>query len=244
MPKVFIGVGHGGSDAGAVANRLKEKELNLNIALACRDVLERHGVAVGMSRTKDENDTVQDEIKECNAYNPHFAVDIHNNAGGGDGAEVFHSITGGSGEALANNVISEIVNIGQNSRGVKTKTNKTGKDYYAFIRETTVPAIIVECAFIDNAKDIAILDTAAEQEKMGVAIAKGVLKTLGIVYADKTAENGKNNAVDNAPESYAADAVKWAIDNGILKGDENGNYKLHSNISRQDMIVFLYRAMQ
>ena len=83
MPKVFIGVGHGGSDPGAVSNDTKEKDLNLSIALACRDELERHGVSVKMSRTKDENDTLSDEIKECNAYSPDLAVDIHNNAGGG-----------------------------------------------------------------------------------------------------------------------------------------------------------------
>ena len=53
MAKVFIGVGHGGSDPGAVASGAKEKDLNLSIALACRDELVRHGVEVMMSRTKD-----------------------------------------------------------------------------------------------------------------------------------------------------------------------------------------------
>ena len=50
--KVFLGVGHGGSDPGAVANNTKEKDLNLSIALACRDELVRHGVSVKMSREK------------------------------------------------------------------------------------------------------------------------------------------------------------------------------------------------
>lgn len=247
MPKVFIGVGHGGNDSGAIGNGLKEKDLTLQIALACRDVLERHGVAVGMSRTKDEADTVQDEIKECNEYNPHIAIDIHINAGGGDGAEVFYSVNGGKGKTLAENVIHEIERIGQNSRGAKTKTNSSGADYYAFIRQTNAPAIIVECAFIDNAKDISIIDTIYERHNMGVAIAAGVLKTLGITYTPENtnkAENGKNNVLDNTPDSYAAEAVEWAIENGILKGDGNGNYMLHSNITRQDMLVFLYRAIR
>ena len=88
--KVFIGVGHGGSDPGAVANNTKEKDLNLSIALACKDILEKHGVNVRMSRTKDENDPISEEIRECNAFAPDLAIDIHNNAGGGDGAEVFY----------------------------------------------------------------------------------------------------------------------------------------------------------
>ena len=184
--KVFLGVGHGGSDPGAVANNVKEKDLNLSIALACRDELEKHGVAVKMSRAKDENDPIGDEVKECNAYGPDFAVDIHNNAGGGDGGEVFYHHGGGKGKTLAENILAEIVKTGQNSRGIKTRVNSQGKDYYAFIRNTSCPAVIVECAFVDNATDLQILSTEDKRKAMGVAIAKGILKTLGVdIQADK-----------------------------------------------------------
>ena len=184
MAKVFLGVGHGGTDSGAVANGFKEKDLNLSIALACNAELIRHGVTVQMSRTKDENDTLNDEIRECNAFlgSDGLAVDIHNNAGGGDGVEAFYHHGGGKGKVLADNVLAEIVAIGQNSRGAKTRKNDAGRDYYGFIRETKAPAIIVECAFVDNAKDMQIIDTAAEQKAMGIAIAKGILKTLGIAW--------------------------------------------------------------
>ena len=180
--KVFIGVGHGGSDPGAVANNVKEKDLNLSIALACRDELTRHGVSVKMSRTKDENDAVSEEIRECNAYAPDLAVDIHNNAGGGDGAEVFHHYGGGKSKELAENILAEVVKVGQNSRGAKVRKNSQGKDYYGFIRETSAPAVIVECAFVDNAQDLKILATEGDRKKVGQAIAKGVLKTLGVAY--------------------------------------------------------------
>lgn len=179
MKKVFIGVGHGGSDPGAVANNTKEKDLNLPIAKACRDVLKRYGVSVKMSRTKDENDAVSEEIKECNAFSPDLAVDIHNNAGGGDGAEVYYHYGGGTGKILAKNILAEIVKIGQNSRGAKIRKNSKGKDYYGFIRQTSCPAVIVECAFVDNAVDLKILSSKAKRKKMGQAIAKGILKTLG-----------------------------------------------------------------
>ena len=180
--KVFLGVGHGGSDPGAVANNTKEKDLNLSIALACRDVLVKHGVEVRMSRSKDENDTISEEVAECNAYGPDFAVDIHNNAGGGDGGEVFYHHGGGKGKTLAENILAEIVKVGQNSRGIKTRVNSQGKDYYAFIRNTSCPAVIVECAFVDNATDLKILATEGDRQSMGVAIAKGILKTLGLKF--------------------------------------------------------------
>jgi N-acetylmuramoyl-L-alanine amidase len=189
--KVFIGVGHGGSDPGAVANGFKEKDVNLVIATACAEELERHGVSVLMSRKKDDNESLTEKINECNAFNPKLALDIHNNAGGGDGGEVYHHYKGGTGKTLALNILKEMFVAGQNAHsitpnkyetGAKIKKNSSGKDAFVFIRNTVAPAVIVECAFLDNKKDLQIIDTAAEQKAMGIAIAKGVLKTLGIVY--------------------------------------------------------------
>lgn len=186
MAKVFIAAGHGGSDPGAVANGVKEKDLNLSIALACRDELVRHGVSVNMSRTKDENDPLSEEIRECNAFSPDLAVDIHNNAGGGDGAEVFYHYGGGKSKTLAESILAEIVKVGQNSRGVKTRVNASGKDYYGFIRETACPSVIVECAFVDSAHDLKILATERDKKLMGVAIAKGILNALGVAYQSES----------------------------------------------------------
>jgi N-acetylmuramoyl-L-alanine amidase len=109
-------------------------------------------------------------------------VDIHNNAGGGDGAEVFYHYGGRKSKTLAENVLAEIVKVGQNSRGAKTRKNAAGKDYYGFIRETSCPAVIVECAFVDNATDRHILATEDKRRAMGVAIAKGILKSVGVAY--------------------------------------------------------------
>lgn len=185
--KVFLGVGHGGVDPGCVANGLKEKDLNLVIALACNAELVRHGVTVLMERTGDASITSEQAIAMCNSFAPDLATDIHNNAGGGDGCEVFHHHLPGTGKKLAGNILDEIVKIGQNSRGLKTKLNSSGKDYFYFIREIEAPSVIVECAFLDNKTDVQIIDTEAEQKAMGVAIAKGILKTLGIAYKEPEA---------------------------------------------------------
>lgn len=197
MSKIFIGVGHGGADPGAAANGFKEKDLNLAIALACRDVLVAHGVTVGMSRTKDENDDLSEEIKECNAFAPDYALDIHNNAGGGDGVEIFHAKASAADDKLAQNVLDAIKALGQNSRGLKTRSLSDGRDYYGYIRQINAPSIIVECAFVDNKTDLAIIDTAAEQKAMGEAIAKGVLKTLGIAYNATTTSAQKQPIADS-----------------------------------------------
>ena len=80
---------NGGKDPGAVGY-IKEADANLVMAQGCMDYLKEHGVEVAMSRYKDENDTTEEAIVECNAYKPDLAVDIHANSGGGDGFEVFY----------------------------------------------------------------------------------------------------------------------------------------------------------
>ena len=189
VKKVFIGVGHGGRDSGAVGRGgIFEKTLNLSIARACGATLERHGVKVLLSRTKDEDDPVSQEVTECNAFAPDLAVDIHNNAGGGDGAEAFHSKYSETGKALAENILGEITKLGQKSRGAKMRIDSSGADYFAFIRKTVAPAVIVECAFVDS-EDLEIIDIEAERIKMGDAIARGILTSLGIAYeVEKTSQ--------------------------------------------------------
>ena len=186
MAKVFIGVGHGGNDPGACANGLKESLMNLVMAQACNAELVRHGVQVLMSRSKEENDDLSEEIRECNAFNPDIAIDIHNNAGGGDGFEFIYSIfqdyTKGKDLRLGQLIEAEVKAIGQNSRGAKQrKDSSTGRDYFGFIRELVCPSIIVEGCFVDS-NDRFIADTEAEQKAFGVAYAKGILKYFGIPY--------------------------------------------------------------
>lgn len=187
MKKVFLGVGHGGSDPGAVGF-LIEKDVNLTMALACRDFLVEYGVDVRMSRTRDENDPLTEEIAKCNAFNPDLAVDIHNNAGGGDGFEAYYHYKGGTSKILAENLEKEILIIGQNSRGCKIRLNDQGTDYFGFIRQTVCPAVIAEGVFVDNATDVKIADELHKQRAFGVAYAKGILKTLGIEVKENQPE--------------------------------------------------------
>ena len=198
MRRVFIGVGHGGSDSGAVGY-IVEKDGALVIATACKDYLIANGVEVRMSRYIDEDESLREKINECNAYNPDLCADIHLNAGGGDGAEVFHSVIGGKGKILAENILKELEAIGQNSRGTKTKVDTDGTDYFGFIRCTNAPAVITEAYFVDNATDVQIGDTAEKQKRVGQAIAKGFLRTLGISSNnDVPAEQSNVGNIDNA----------------------------------------------
>lgn len=171
--KVFIGVGHGGSDPGAVANGLRESDVNLTMALAMKQELERSGVTVGISRTKDENDRLAEEIKECNIFGPDLAVEIHNNAGGGDGFEVYINGRDSVARQLAERIEAEVRAIGQNSRGVKVSTR------LGWVNQVKAPAVLCEGFFLDSS-DRVIADTAEKQKRFGIAYAKAVLGQLGV----------------------------------------------------------------
>lgn len=197
MKKVYLGVGHGGKDSGAVGY-LVEKDVNLQMALACKEYLEVNGVEVKISRTSDIDKELKERIKECNEYDPDLAVDVHNNAGGGDGFEVYHTLGGGTGKVLAQNIEEEVKAIGQNSRGLKTKANSQGKDYFGFIRQIKCPSIITETVFVDNEADALQADTLEEQRMFGQAIARGILKTLDINAENKpVVENKPIQVVEN-----------------------------------------------
>lgn len=229
MAKVFIGVGHGGKDAGAVGNGLKEKNVNLSIALHLRSELQRHGVTVGISRTKDEDDTTSDEVRKANAFDPDYAVDIHTNAGGGTGFEVLHTISGGKGKILAANIETAMVAAGYKSRGLKTKANSAGKDYFGFIRSIAAPSIILECAFIDSA-DYQLIDSEADRQKIARAYARGILKTLGIAYQEEVSSVTKDEAKEIIKEKAGVSDATIVYLDSYRYGD--------------DLILKLAKAMQ
>lgn len=185
MNKVFIGVGHGGSDPGACANGLRESDVNLTMALAMKSELERHGVTVGISRTRDENDRLTEEIRECNAFAPDLAVEIHNNSGGGDGFECFISGKNQTARQLAERIEKEVKGIGQNSRGIKVSTS------LGWVREVKAPAVLCEGFFLDSA-DRSIADTVDKQRKFGQTYARAVLAHLGIAV-----QQTGNTAIDD-----------------------------------------------
>lgn len=66
----------------------------------------------------------------------------------------------------------------------------------------------------------------------------------GEVYSDMNDQNMINDPeMDNTPSEWSEEAVQWAVDNGIMYGDENGNYRLRDYCTREQMLVFLYRAL-
>lgn len=184
--KVFIGVGHGGTDPGAV-KYIVEKDYTLKTAKLVAEYLKESGVQCKLSRTSDIDTDMNSKVKMCNAYKPDLVIDVHYNAGGGTGFEVYYSKVGGTSKTLAENINTEMKKI-MTSRGIKTKLGSNGTDYFAIIRQTDAPAVLLEGGFVDSKKDTDYIK--ANYSKLARAYADGILKTLGI-----TAKNNKSEKV-------------------------------------------------
>ena len=238
--KVFLNAGHGGSDSGAV-KYLVEKDVNLKMARACRDYLIARNVEVLMGRDADVDRTSAQITNMCNDYNPECAVDIHNNAGGGDGFEVYHSINSNSrGIALARAIEEEVIKIGQNSRGLKSRRGDNG-DYYYFIRQIACPSVICEGVFVDNQADAAQADTDEECRAFGEAYAKGILKYLGISDSEvsETTPVEPDKSDEPISEGYL---VKITANNLNIRAGAGTNYKYTGSITDHGVYTIVAEA--
>lgn len=229
--KVFLTAGHGGSDPGAVAYGLKEKDINLQAMLACKETLEAHGVEVVCSRTTDENDPVREEVKEANASGADLAVSIHTNAGGGDGWEAFCNPKNADGMRLAKLSEKHVKELGQNSRGIKS-----GMKLY-FVKNTNATAVLFENFFVDNDLDNNAGDTRAEQRAFGVAYAKAILEYAGIKY--KAAGTSTTAPKQEATKDPAARLVRITASVLNVRAGAGIQYKVNTTVKRGEVFTIV-----
>lgn len=198
--KVFIGVGHGGSDSGAV-KYIIEKEYTLKTAKEVGNRLKEYGIDFKLSRTSDVDTEMNSKVKMCNDYNPDLVADVHFNAGGGEGFEIFYSIVGGTSKKLAENINSNVKKI-MASRGIKTRTGSDNSDYFAIIRESNAPAVLCEGGFVDSKSDADFIKN--NYKKLAKAYADGIAETLGVsISKEKVLDKTGYKYSDNTIGSYA-----------------------------------------
>lgn len=185
---ICIDAGHGGTDPGTSGNGLKEKEINLDISLREKKLFEDFGHKVILTRKDDINVSLKERADLANNNKVDIFISNHINAGGGKGVEVYHSIIGGQGEKVALAVVNEIASLGLENRGAKSRKGVNG-DYLYVIRETTMPAILVEHAFIDWENDANLLKQNYFRSLLAKAVVIGTLKAYNLPYPNIEKEN-------------------------------------------------------
>ena len=170
-PKIYINAGHSNTDSGAVSKYGKERVFNVKVRNAMVEYLKKYDVLV-----KYNKGTIGDLKKitaEANEWKADLYVSIHFNSGGGDGWEGLLYNLDAKHKACGRIFEKHVKAIGQNSRGLKARPDLKN------LKLTNMMAILNECAFIDNWKDIKDWNEDKELEKMGIALAKAACEYLG-----------------------------------------------------------------
>ena len=176
-PRIAVFAGHGGTDPGAVANGLYEKNINLALSNEVTRILRARGYQVINNRTTDVNRNLNADIALANRSNVDGIVEIHMNSNlgaPGTGTEAYYSIHGGKSKDLAQALVNNIAALGFANRGIKTRIGSTGQDFFGIIRYTNAPAVLLETAFINNPNDMARLDIG----RVSQAIANGIMQVF------------------------------------------------------------------
>ena len=182
---IMVDPGHGGHDFGTQSiskPRYLEKSLNLVTAKFVREYLQQLGYQVLMTREEDKFVSLEKRAKMANEKKPALFVSIHYNSAplaDAQGVEVFFYQTKEKKERarqskqLANVILKNILaETGAKSRGVKHGN-------YHVIRQTTMPAILVEGGFVTNESELQKLKDPTYLKRMAWGIVKGIEEYLG-----------------------------------------------------------------
>ena len=200
---VALDPGHGGSEPGASANGLVERELTWKIALYCKEALESYAnVEVVLTRGSDEKVSLVERVNRAVDAGANVFVSLHLNSGpaSGNGAEVWYPNDSSyrhelheEGAQLSSKILEKLTALGLTDRGIKVRDSErvdgegpfyypdgSIQDYYTVIeasREAGIVGIIVEHAFLSNKSDSDKLKSEAFLKELGYADAEGIAET-------------------------------------------------------------------
>ncbi len=200
---VALDPGHGGSEPGASANGLVERELTWKIALYCKEALESYAnVEVVLTRGSDEKVSLVERVNRAVDAGANVFISLHLNSGpaSGNGAEVWYPNDSSyrhelheEGAQLSSKILEKLTALGLTDRGIKVRDSErvdgegpfyypdgSIQDYYTVIeasREAGIVGIIVEHAFLSNKSDSDKLKSEAFLKELGYADAEGIAET-------------------------------------------------------------------
>lgn len=207
---ICISIGHGksakgGYDSGALGGNYQEFKIGREIGKYIGEIFKGYDCNADVINY-DATLYLTERIAHVNKHGYDLAMEIHLNAAGGTGSEVYYKHKSATGKKLAGAISKSIANtFGTRDRGAKVKINPAnGTDYFGFVRSCTCESLLIETVFIDTASDRKHVETAAGQRQCAEAIVKAVADFYGI---KKKAVNQSKPNTEN-PAVRAGDIVK------------------------------------
>lgn len=207
---ICISIGHGksakgGYDSGALGGNYQEFKIAREIGKYIGEVFKGYDCTADVINY-DATLYLTERIAHVNKHGYDLAIEIHLNASGGTGSEVYYKHKSSTGKKLAAAISKSIANtFGIRDRGAKVKINPSnGTDYFGFVRSCKCESLLIETVFIDTASDRKHVETAAGQRQCAEAIVKAIANFYGI--KKKSAPAVKPS--ENKPAVRAGDIVK------------------------------------
>ena len=175
---VVIDPGHGGPDPGAIGiGGIRETDVVLDVSKKVKDLLAEKGIKVRLTRNKEIDLDLPPRVSFANRTDADIFVSIHANASRGkrrdiNGLETFY-YSGWRGRLLAKKIQKQIIRVspGSPDRGVR-------QGRYFVIRNTRMPAVLVEIGFLTGKLDARRLEKSIHRKRIAYAIAKGIIEYL------------------------------------------------------------------
>ncbi|WP_094603588.1 hypothetical protein SPSIL_054350 [Sporomusa silvacetica DSM 10669] len=180
---IVIDPGHGGSDTGAIGpHNVMEKNVTLAISKELRNLLTNGGATVIMTRTADKDvayagaddkEELAARVAIANKANADLFVSIH--------ADSFSDLEGGTTTYSYDTKDDSIAPLVQANLVAQLKLYDRGvqqSDYYV-LKNTNMPAILTEAAFISNPKEEKLLTNSSFDKKIAVGIYNGIKQYFG-----------------------------------------------------------------
>src|SRR5437763_15976374 len=187
---IVIDPGHGGFDRGGIpGQRVLEKNMNLDVALRLKPILEKAGYRVVMPRTTDIFVPLGARVAIANSYPNGIFLCIHFNSAsrsGASGIETYFYSTESA--PLAASIHSAVVG------GAPSENRGVRRRGYFVLRKTTIPAVLVECGFLTNPTEAQYAQTTAYRQRLAQEIARGILNRPAL--AARTTYTNRSSRVD------------------------------------------------
>lgn len=187
---IVLDPGHGGENEGLNYNGLLEKDMNLVVAESMQDaLLQFDDVEVYITNPEKKDMSLKERAQYAESVGADVMISLHFNMSEEHvmyGSEAWIPSRGlgySKMRALGDIFMDQFEHLGLTIRGVKTRLNDEGEDYYGIIRESAdldIPCILVEHGYADHSRDFAFLDTQEDWKALGNLDAQAVAKFYGL----------------------------------------------------------------
>jgi N-acetylmuramoyl-L-alanine amidase len=190
MPKIFIDLGHGGKDAGAIGNGLSEKDVVLDIGLRIKeDLLIFKDVEILLSREVDEFLSLDERTEKANSWGADIYISVHNNSftektSKGFESFIFNGNVSSGTIAFQNVLHAEILQ----AIGAEVEDRGKKRANFHVLRESNMKAVLTENLFVSNASDAKLLKSDSFRQRIANGHVAGIVKFLGLQLIEQPTE--------------------------------------------------------